>query len=283
MNRTVYQDDDKNAIRYSTIDRIDTEIDFKGFGVKYVASGQETYHINGKKYQVKEGDYIIGNDFTKAAVHINQSEPVQGLCIDISAGIISEVASFHEVTEQVLSEFLLSEQFFVNRYNVKNTTLGYSLIEINDKIKKGNFVHSLHNEELFYSLAESVIMDQRFVFNQLSKLNFKKHETNQELLRALLKAKEVMDTTLFDAIRLDDLALTSGISKYHFIRLFKSVFGISPYQYIKHRKLDLARMQLLKGSRVVDVAVQCGYPDTPSFSKAFKQLFGLNPSAINKQ
>ena len=149
MNRTVYQDDDKNSIRYSIIDRIDTEIDFNGFGVKYVASGQETYHINGKKYQVKEGDYIIGNDFTKAAVHINQSEPVQGLCIDISAGIISEVASFHEVTEQDLSEFLLSEQFFVNRYNVKNTTLGYSLIEINDKIKKGNFVHSLHDEELF--------------------------------------------------------------------------------------------------------------------------------------
>lgn len=283
MNRTVYQDKDKNAIRYSTVDRIDTDIDFNGFGVKYVASGQETYYINGKKYQVKEGDYIIGNDFTNASVHINQSEPVQGLCIDISAGIISEVASFHEVTEKDLSEFLLSEQFFVNRYNVKNTTLGYSLIEINDKIKKGNFVHSLHDEELFYSLAESVIMDQRFVFNQLSKLNFKKHETNQELLRALLKAKEVMDTTLFDAIRLDDLALTSGISKYHFIRLFKSVFGISPYQYIKHRKLDLARMQLLKGSRVVDVAVQFGYPDTPSFSKAFKQLFGLNPSAINKQ
>ena len=283
MNRTVYQDDDKNAIRYSTIDRIDTEIDFNGFGVKYVASGQETYYINGKKYQVKEGDYIIGNDFTKAAVHINQSEPVQGLCIDISAGIISEVASFHEVTEQDLSEFLLSEQFFVNRYNVKNTTLGYSLIEINDKIKKGNFVHSLHNEELFYSLAESVIMDQRFVFNQLSKLNFKKHETNQELLRALLKAKEVMDTTLFDAIRLDDLALTSGLSKYHFIRLFKSVFGISPYQYVKHRKLDFARTELIKGAKVIDIALQLGYPDSPSFSKAFKQVFGTNPNSIKKQ
>ncbi|MFN5886457.1 MAG: hypothetical protein ACK438_00655, partial [Flavobacteriales bacterium] len=98
MNRTVYQDEDKNAIRYSIIDRIDTEIDFKGFGVKYVASGQETYYINGKKFRVREGDYIIGNDFTKASVHINQSEPVQGLCIDISAGIISEVASFHELT-----------------------------------------------------------------------------------------------------------------------------------------------------------------------------------------
>lgn len=99
MNRTIFQDEDNNAIRYSIIDRIDTDIDFNGFGVKYVASGQETYHINGKKYQVREGDYIIGNDFTKAAVQINQLEPVQGLCIDISARIISEVASFHEVTE----------------------------------------------------------------------------------------------------------------------------------------------------------------------------------------
>jgi AraC family transcriptional regulator len=64
------------------------------FGVKYVASGEEIYYANGKKYNVKVGEYIIGNEFTKSLVQINSSESVQGLCIDISSEIISEVAEF---------------------------------------------------------------------------------------------------------------------------------------------------------------------------------------------
>jgi hypothetical protein len=43
------------------------------------------------------GDYIIGNEFTKSVVQINSTEAVQGLCIDISSDIISEVAEFHDV------------------------------------------------------------------------------------------------------------------------------------------------------------------------------------------
>jgi AraC-like DNA-binding protein len=282
MNLTVYKDQDKNAIRFSNILKIKAEVPFGGLGVKYVASGEEVYYANGKKYTVKEGEYIIGNDFTHSVVHIDKSVPVQGLCIDISPQIISEVALYHDVNGSDLREFLLSDQFFVNRYNVKNTSLGYTLNDINTRIKAGAFRNDLHQNELFYSLAESIINDQRFVFDHLSKMSFKKEVTNEEVFRAMLNAKAHMDAHIMDNLSLEELSKQIGISKYHFLRVFKNTFGISPYQYQKRMRLLQARQELMLGHDILETAIRYGYFNVQSFTKAFKSAFGKTPGFIKK-
>ena len=282
MNLTVYKDQDKNAIRFSNILKIKAEVPFGGLGVKYVASGEEVYYANGKKYTVKEGEYIIGNDFTHSVVHIDKSVPVQGLCIDISPQIISEVALYHDVNGSDLREFLLSDQFFVNRYNVKNTSLGYTLNDINTRIKAGAFRNDLHQNELFYSLAESIITDQRFVFDHLSKMSFKKEVTNEEVFRAMLNAKSHMDAHIMDNLSLEELSKQIGISKYHFLRVFKNTFGISPYQYQKRMRLLQARQELMLGHDILETAIRYGYFNVQSFTKAFKSAFGKTPGVIKK-
>jgi len=282
MNLTVYKDETKNEIRFSKIKKIEIEVPFAGLGVKYVASGREVYYANGKKYTVKEGEYIIGNDFTHSVVHIDNSIPVQGLCIDISPQIISDVAQYHDVNGTDLKEFLLSDQFFVNRYNVKNTSLGYTLNDINSKIKTGIFRNDLQQNELFYSLAESIITDQRFVFDHLSKMNFKKEVTNEEVFRAMLDAKSHLDAHIMDNPSLEELSLQIGISKYHFLRVFKNTFGISPYQYQKRMRLEQARLELMQGNDILETAIRFGYFNVQSFTKAFKSTFGQTPGTIKK-
>lgn len=282
MNQTIYKDEEKNAIRFSDFKKLETDCPFAGLGVKYVASGEEIYYANNKKYNVKVGEYIIGNEFTKSLVQINSKESVQGLCIDISSEIISEVAEFHDLNGSELKEFLLSDQFFVNRYNVKNTSLGYTLNDINQKIKSGTFTNDLHQNELFYSLAESIIADQRFVFDHLTNLEFKKDLTNEEVFRSVLNAKSFIDENLTANLSLESIAIQTGISKYHFIRVFKSAFGISPYQYQKRKRLELAKLDLIKGNDIFFTAILYGFPDVPTFSKAFKQQFGQTPGSIRK-
>jgi AraC-like DNA-binding protein len=282
MNQTIYQDENKNAIRFSEFNKLEAQTTFTGLGIKYVASGEETYFANNKRFSVKEGEYIIGNDFTSSIVKIDNQKNVQGLCIDISSEIISEVAEYHDLNGADLTEFLLSDQFFVNRYNIKNTTLGYSLVEINHSIKTGNNDSHFLQEELFYSLAESIITDQRYVFNHLDKLDFKKVNTNEEVFRLLLKAKELLDLNAMKNLSLEEISQGAGISKYHFIRLFKNVFGISPYQYQIRRRLENAKLELLKGVSILDTALAHGYADLATFSKAFKQAFGQAPSQLIK-
>jgi len=170
----------------------------------------------------------------------------------------------------------------VNRYDVKNTSLGYSLNEINQQIINGLFSNDLQHSELFYSLAESIITDQRFVFDHLSKLNFKKNVTNEEIFRAILQAKLLIDENITDNLSLEKIAIQIGISKYHFIRVFKAAFGISPYQYQKRKRLELAKLDLMGGSEILTTAIRYGFPDAQTFTKAFKQQFGQTPGAIIK-
>jgi AraC-like DNA-binding protein len=282
MNQTIFKDENNNAIRFSKFDKLEAETPFTGLGIKYVASGEETYFANDKKFSVKEGEYIIGNDFTSSIVKIDHEKPVQGLCIDISTNIICDVADYYDLNGADLTEFLLSDQFFVNRYNIKNTTLGYSLVEINQSIKTGNYDNLFLQEELFYSLAESIITDQRFIFNHLNKMDFKKVNTNEEVFRLLLNAKELLDLHAMKNLSLEEISAGAGISKYHFIRLFKNVFGISPYQYQIRRRLENAKLELLKGGSILDTAFAHGYSDLATFSKAFKQAFGQSPSQFMK-
>jgi AraC-like DNA-binding protein len=47
-------------------------------------------------------------------------------------------------------------------------------------------------------------------------------------------------------------------------------------------RLEFAKQQLLAGKELLDVAISIGYADLPTFSKAFKQVFGISPSYLGR-
>jgi hypothetical protein len=74
MNLKIYSDHDGNAIRFSNFKKLELDCPFSGLGVKYVASGEEVYFANDKRYKISAGEYIIGNEFTKSIVQIDHVE-----------------------------------------------------------------------------------------------------------------------------------------------------------------------------------------------------------------
>lgn len=280
MNKSLYQDEHNNAIRISSLRKFEGDLAFAGFAAKFVVAGHESYQIKGRRYQVEKGEYILGNAGTMATIEINSHEDTRGLCVDISEQIINEVADYHFTHAGDIKEFLLSDQFLVNTYKARNTNLGYALHEINRQVSRGHPNNDLLNTELFYSIAESIVADQAIIYEQYSSLQFKKTETRQSLFRQLLEAREYMDDHVHDDIHLDEIIRNAFISKYHFIRLFKATFILSPYQYILRKRLESARIKLVEGSNVTVTAFEAGYPDAPSFCKAFKSAFGVTPSSV---
>jgi AraC family transcriptional regulator len=283
MNQTIYSDIEKNAIRFSAFKRLESDCPFSGIGLKFVASGEEIYYAKNKKYKVKAGEYIIGNEYTDSKVKINSNQPVYGVCIDISSKIVSDIAEYYVKNGSELEEFLLSDQFFVNCYKVNNTRVGVALNDIYYKIKSGKIVNDFQENELFYSLAEYIITDQKFVFEHLSKLDFKKKNTNEDVFKLLIKAKSFIDDNITENLSLDIIANQTGISKYHFIRVFKMTFGISPYQYQNNRRLEFAKSDLIGGNEIFSTALRYGFSDVPTFAKAFKKQFGQTPGSLKNK
>jgi AraC family transcriptional regulator len=103
--------------------------------------------------------------------------------------------------------------------------------------------------------------------------------TRVELYRRLSRAMDVIRSGFCGQISLEQLAAEACLSKYHFLRLFRSAFGLSPFQYIQHLRIEKAK-RLLTGSpvAVMDLAEQLGFDNAQSFSRLFFQRTGLYPT-----
>ncbi|NVK56713.1 MAG: AraC family transcriptional regulator [Alteromonadaceae bacterium] len=86
-------------------------------------------------------------------------------------------------------------------------------------------------------------------------------------------------------ITLDELAVLSGYSPYHFQRLFKAEYGIGPGRLGAllrlHRGYYLLRYR--PWLSVLEVAIECGYSSSDGFSRAFKRIAGCTPSNVRQQ
>ena len=77
------------------------------------------------------------------------------------------------------------------------------------------------------------------------------------------------------------LAQRAGMSVNNFYRHFRKMLGISPQRYLASMRLTGARNLLInETSSIEEIAVICGFSDRYSFSKAFKQYFGIAPGAF---
>jgi len=74
------------------------------------------------------------------------------------------------------------------------------------------------------------------------------------------------------------LAREARLSPYHFLRMFESLTGVTPHQYLMRIRLRRAAARLLaEPAKILDIALECGFGDVSNFNRAFKAEFGLSP------
>lgn len=79
------------------------------------------------------------------------------------------------------------------------------------------------------------------------------------------------------------VAKECGYSTYHFCRVFRFNKEISLMDYVKKRRLSLAKIDLFNGSKIIDIAIEYGYDTHSGFSKAFKNEYGFTPMQYVKR
>ena len=83
---------------------------------------------------------------------------------------------------------------------------------------------------------------------------------------------------------ISSLAREARLSRFHFLRIFKQVTGLTPHRYICRTRLRRAATQLLlEPARVLDIALDSGFGDVSNFNRAFRAEFGVNPSAYRRR
>jgi AraC-like DNA-binding protein len=79
-------------------------------------------------------------------------------------------------------------------------------------------------------------------------------------------------------IDLDDAAGQAGLSPFHFLRLFSSVLGVTPHQYLVRSRLRHAARRLAgDDSSITDIAYDVGFGDLSNFVRTFHRAAGISP------
>lgn len=103
------------------------------------------------------------------------------------------------------------------------------------------------------------------------------------LYRRIVQAKLFIDLNYSDKIDIDNISDEAYFSKFHFIRLFKTIYGKTPHQYLKSVRIEKARQILKADNSVTEACFSVGFDSLSSFSGLFKRMTGESPSAFSKR
>lgn len=94
------------------------------------------------------------------------------------------------------------------------------------------------------------------------------------------RVREYCCAHLSEKITLDALAALSELGRFQFLRQFKQAIGMTPHAWLLRLRLEHACALLARGSQsIAEVAQGVGFYDQSHFNRAFRQAFGVAPSA----
>jgi AraC family transcriptional regulator len=129
-------------------------------------------------------------------------------------------------------------------------------------------LHDLYGDGLVVALLIDVLQLRRALPRKRSKL------ATWQLRRTI----DFIEENCLRGIRLEELALLTGLSQSHFSHAFKASTGVSPHQWQTQARIERAKRMMSGDVSLTDVAVETGFADQAHFTRVFRKHVGLTPA-----
>src|SRR5262249_33701950 len=101
--------------------------------------------------------------------------------------------------------------------------------------------------------------------------------------RRAVEAALWLDAHAHEPVDLQSAASEAGLSAFHFVRLFASVLGVTPPQYVVRCRLRHAASLLADDARsITDIAYDVGFGDLSNFVRTFHRAAGVSPRGFRQ-
>lgn len=165
-----------------------------------------------------------------------------------------------------------------NKLSVKDEFVSQLILAVRDELRQGNPCGSIYAQTAAQMLALH-LLSKHCTFNYRIK-----HQRGGLAKSQLRMVLDYIDSHLHEEISLDILAALTGLTSYHFLRLFKQSTGETPLQFIIRTRMEHAKKLLaVPGASVTDVAMDVGYESVSHFITLFKRHTGVTPLEYQKK
>ncbi len=110
-------------------------------------------------------------------------------------------------------------------------------------------------------------------------------QQNADYISRINKAFDYIELNLEKSMTLEELAAVANFSKFHFNRIFHSIVGETPFQFILRLRLEKAASLILanKTESISEIVFKCGFSDISIFSRNFRNYFSISASQYRKE
>lgn len=228
-------------------------------------SGKVTYHIEGKAYHLKPWDMLL---ISRGAIHmpeIDFSLPYERFILwirdDLQASQLN--TCFQKANDRSFSLIRLDARLMEQIKNI--------LYELEASMSGTQFGDQLLKQALFTQFmvhVNRIFLQKQYITDQRSYSS----DSHVEQLVSYINQNLEKDLSI------DALASRFFFSKYHMMRKFKEETGCTIHSYVTSKRLLLARSLIAQGTPVIKAALQSGFRDYTTFSRAYKKQFRQPPA-----
>ncbi len=253
--------------------------------LRYMMQGELRCRLHQYHFSLQEGDYLLANPGQSILLLGNNHNSGKVLQVQIPLEAIENLVEADEVfgwEKEVFWDRKEQISFCEGSYKAEEDRLGHTLIRLATQM--GQPVHASIQSQEGETIVRELLQSQSQIFDQINRLTSAKLSTKKELYRRLLQAQEFIHENLHTNLDLDTLSQVACLSKFHFIRLFKEVFEVTPRQYLITCRLDRASKMLVNTSKSFhDICLEVGLKDSSSFGRLFKKNYGATPHIYRRQ
>jgi AraC family transcriptional regulator len=230
--------------------------------------GVEHCHVDGRTVGVDDDNFLILNHGRIYGTRIRSAQPVESLAICFSPRLV----------EQMHLEGGSSQ--FLEYLRPHDAVVSPVLHSIRQAFAGGCEDEAWYDEQLTILLGR-MRAHQEELLDRVDRLALIRAATRRDVYRRVARATDLVHSNYANGIDLTVLARTASLSKYHFLRLFKLVHGLTPHTYLQRKRVGVAVRLLESTSLTVrEVAANVGFADDSTLVRQMRRWTHRTPGQV---
>ncbi len=238
--------------------------------------GKSRAGANSKLVTIDEDHYYLTNRRENYTLEIDEKESTETFNIHFGETFMDEV--YHGLitpADRIMDDPYHAKQnpvYFFSKLYPKDEQLRSLISAIRESQDD-----PMAMDESLYKLMIHLLHNHRNVLADAEKLPPLKRSTRIELYKRLSNSSDYILEHLNENIELQSLADAACLSKFHFLRLYKMLHGLTPQQHIVNLRIKKAEALLKNTNKcIAEIALETGYENHSSFSRAFHRYKGVS-------
>ncbi len=261
-----------NVLVTSSEKKYEKSVPESSFSIFTNKKGTVNLRTKNGELRVCEQTFYVCNPFESLGYVIDSEEEVEIFNIHLNYKFYSKALyAFLNSNEKLLDTPFehCSEYRFINQLHFRTSSINHLFNSYNQ-----------NEEEIFFAeiLQKCLLLDfeER---SRILKISAIKESTKKELAKRMTIVKDYIYSSYNDPeLSVKKLSSLVSMSHFHFLRTFKNVYGVSPYQYIKGVRIEKAKYLIRKTNLTIsEISDLTGFHESNSIYPILKKDLSGTP------